>query len=88
PWGLSVNIVRPLEPGLTRVSFRAYVWDRSKIGSGAGAELDLVEREDEAVVEQVQVGVRSRFYKHGRFSPKQEQGVHHFHRLLAEFLAV
>lgn len=86
PWGLSVNIVRPLEAGLTRVSFRAYVWDRSKLGSGAGAELDLVEREDEAVVEQVQVGVRSRFYKHGRFSPKQEQGVHHFHRLLAEFL--
>ena len=86
PWGLSVNIVRPLEAGLTWVSFRAYVWDRSKLGSGAGAELDLVEREDEAVVEQVQVGVRSRFYKHGRFSPKQEQGVHHFHRLLAEFL--
>jgi choline monooxygenase len=45
-----------------------------------------VEREDEAVVELVQRGTRSRFYKHGRFAPKQEQGVHQFHRLLAGLL--
>ncbi len=87
PWGLSVNIVRPLREDLTRVSFRSYVWDASKLGKGAGADLDLVEREDEAVVEQVQIGTRSRFYKHGRFSPGREQGVHHFHRLVAEALA-
>lgn len=36
PWGISMNIVRPLETGLTRVSFRSYVWDRSKLGAGAG----------------------------------------------------
>ncbi len=87
PWGLSVNIVRPLQPDLTKVSFRAYVWDASKLGKGAGADLDLVEREDEAVVEQVQIGTRSRFYRHGRFSPKQEPGVHHFHRLVSGMLA-
>lgn len=87
PWGLSLNIVRPQQPDLTRISFRTYVWRPEKLGSGAGADLDLVEREDEAVVEQVQRGIHSRFYQAGRFSPKQEQGVHCFHRLLARFLA-
>lgn len=82
PWGLSVNIVRPLQVNLTKVSFRTYVWDESKLHIGAGADIDLVEREDEAVVEQVQIGTRSRFYKHGRFSPKMEQGVHQFHCLV------
>jgi choline monooxygenase len=45
-----------------------------------------VEREDEVVVEAVQKGVKSRFYDRGRFSVKREQGVHHFHRLLARAL--
>ena len=31
-------------------------------------------------------GVRSRLYKHGRYSPSRERGVHHFHRLVCEFL--
>ncbi len=86
PWGLSLNIVRPLRPDLTKVSFRSYVWDASKLGKGAGADLDLVEREDEEVVEQVQTGTRSRFYRHGRFSPRQERGVHQFHRLVTDLL--
>lgn len=86
PWGLSVNVVKPMSPSLTKVSFLCYVWDESKIGVGAGADLDKVEREDEAVVENVQRGVRSRFYNNGRYSAKREQGVHHFHRLIAEFM--
>lgn len=86
PWGLSLNIVRPLTHELTKVSFRTYVWKPELLGKGAGADLDLVEREDEAVVEQVQTGVKSRFYKHGRFSPSREEGVHHFHRLASSFL--
>jgi len=87
PWGLSLNLVRPQSPDLTRVSFRSYVWKPEKLGTGAGSDLDLVEREDEAIVEQVQRGIRSRFYQAGRFSPRQEQGVHYFHRLLAQSLA-
>jgi choline monooxygenase len=87
PWGLSVNIVRPLGVNLTKVSFRAYIWDPSKMLAGAGADVDLVEREDEAVVEQVQIGTQSRFYKHGRFAPRMEQGVHQFHQLLATMLS-
>jgi choline monooxygenase len=81
PWGLSVNVVRPLEVGLTRVEFLTYLWRPEKRRDAAG--LDRVEREDEAVVECVQRGVRSRFYGRGRYSPTREQGVHHFHRLLA-----
>lgn len=86
PWGLSINIVRPLGVDRTRVSFLSYVHDESRLDAGAGAGLDRVEREDEAVVEAVQRGVRSRFYDRGRYSPTREQGVHHFHRLLAEML--
>jgi choline monooxygenase len=87
PWGVSVNVVTPLAVDRTRVSFLAFVWDADKRDLGAGAGLDRVEREDEAVVEAVQRGVRSRLYDRGRYSPARETGVHHFHRLLAEFLA-
>jgi choline monooxygenase len=83
PWGLSINVVKPLGPERTRVSFLTFVWDPSQLESGAGAGLDRVEREDEAVVEAVQRGVRSRLYQRGRYAPKREQGTHHFHRLLA-----
>lgn len=87
PWGLSVNVVRPLGVEQTRVSFLSYVWDASRLEQGAGAQLDRVEREDEAVVESVQRGLRSRLYRRGRYSPTQERGTHHFHRLLQEALA-
>jgi len=68
PWGLSLNCVEPLAVDRTRVAFRAFVRDRAKPDQGAGASLDRVEAEDEAIVEAVQ------------------RGVHHFHRLLCEFL--
>lgn len=86
PWGLSINIIKPLAKDLTKVSFLTYISDASKLDKGAGAGLDRVEREDEAIVEMVQKGMQSSFYKTGRYSPKREQGVHHFHRLLAEYL--
>ncbi len=86
PWGLSINVVKPLAVDRTRVSFIAYVWDESKLSDGAGAELDRVEREDESIVELCQRGVSSRLYDRGRYSPTREQGTHHFHRLLAGVL--
>jgi choline monooxygenase len=86
PWGVSVNIVKPLGPELTRVSFRCYVSDETKLGSGAGTELDRVEREDEVVVEGVMKGMKSRFYDRGRFSVARESGVHHFHQLIARHM--
>jgi choline monooxygenase len=87
PWGLSVNVVQPLGPGRTRVLFRSYVRDASRIASGAGGALDTVELEDEAVVQTVQRGIRSRLYTKGRYSPTHERGVHQFHRLIASFMA-
>jgi choline monooxygenase len=36
--------------------------------------------EDEAVVEATQKGLRSRLYDRGRYAPKHEAAVHHFHR--------
>ncbi|MGH7732018.1 MAG: aromatic ring-hydroxylating oxygenase subunit alpha [Candidatus Eiseniibacteriota bacterium] len=87
PWGISVNVVRPLAVDRTKVSFLPYVWDAARLDRGAGAALDRVEREDEVIVENVQRGLRSRAYERGRYSPTREQGVHHFHRMLAESLA-
>jgi choline monooxygenase len=86
PWGLSINIVKPLGIFRTRVTYWTYVWDETRRERGAGAGLDKVEMEDEAVVEAVQKGVRSRLYGRGRYSPTRELGVHHFHRLLADAL--
>ncbi|MCO5947803.1 aromatic ring-hydroxylating oxygenase subunit alpha [Mucilaginibacter flavidus] len=86
PWGLSINVVEPVSVGECRVKFFSYVWDTSKLDKGAGAGLDKVEQEDEEIVENVQKGVRSRFYQQGRYSVTREQGTHHFHRILAEFM--
>jgi choline monooxygenase len=86
PWGLSVNVVHPLGPTRTRVSFLSYVWRPELCDQGVGAGLHRVEMEDEEVVESVQRGVRSRLYDRGRYSPRREVGTHHFHRLLAAFM--
>jgi len=84
PWGISVNVVRPVAKEWTVIEFLTYVSDESLMSEGAGADLHSVELEDEAVVDSVQRGIRSRFYSQGRYSPTREQGTHHFHRLIAE----
>jgi choline monooxygenase len=86
PWGLSVNIIQPISNKKTKVSFLTFVWDESKLRQGAGADLHKVELEDEEIVQNVQKGIRSRFYNHGRYSVTREMGTHHFHRLIAEFM--
>ena len=86
PWGLSVNLVQPLAVNKTKVSFLTYIWKEELRDAGAGGDLDKVEREDEEIVQQVQKGIHSRFYKQGRYSVTREKGTHHFHQLLAEFI--
>ena len=86
PWGLSINLVQPVGLNRTRVSFVTYVWKEELFNKGAGSGLDTVEMEDEEVVEAVQKGIRSSFYKQGRYSVTREQGTHHFHRLICEAL--
>lgn len=85
-WGVSVNVVRPVTASKSVIEFHTYLRDKSTRTSGAGADIHGVEIEDEAVVESVQKGIRSRFYDQGRYSPTREQGTHHFHRLIAEFI--
>jgi hypothetical protein len=50
------------------------------------------EMEDEEIVQQVQKGVRSRFYKQGRYSVTDEKGTHHWRyggrRISPHFYAV
>lgn len=85
PWGVSVNSVEPVTLSLTRVRFCTYVFDGY---SGPDfAAIHQTELEDEAIVEQVQKGISSSFYKEGRYAPQHESAVHHFHMLLSEYLA-
>ena len=86
PWGLSLNVVEPVGLASTRIVYRSYVWREDLLDRGAGADLDGVEMEDQAIVGLVQRGIRSRLYGRGRFSPTRERGVHHFHGLLAAAL--
>jgi choline monooxygenase len=86
PWGLSLNIISPINKHKTKVKFLSYVWNESKLRQGAGADLHNIELEDEDIVQNVQKGIRSRFYEHGRYSVTREMGTHHFHRLIAEFM--
>jgi len=86
PWGLSINVVIPLGPERTRVVFLGYTWDPAAAEAGAGADLDHVEHEDERILQSVARGARARLLPRGRYSPSHEQGVHHFHRLLARSL--
>lgn len=79
PWGVSMNHVNPIADQKTEVHFQKYVWQPELLGHGAGSGLDRVEMEDEAVVEATQKGVRGRLYKRGRYAPRHEAGVHHFH---------
>ena len=86
PWGLSINVVKPMSERQCKVSFITWIFDETKFDKGAGAMLDKVEREDEFVVENVQRGISSRFYTSGRFSPSREKGVHQFHSLITRFI--
>ena len=84
PWGLSINVITPINKNRTKVSFIQFMLDESKYDIGAGGLIDKVEREDEFVVEGVNKGLKSRYYSTGRFSPTMEKGVHHFHSLLSK----
>lgn len=47
---------------------------------------DEVQCEDMEICNAVQRNLQSRAYTQGRFSVKRENGVHHFQRLVAEFM--
>jgi choline monooxygenase len=86
PDNLSSNIILPLGIDRTLTIFEWFAWS----GEVQQATIDFsdeIQREDIRLCESVQRGLRSRNYNQGRFSVKRENGVHHFHGLLWEFLA-
>lgn len=85
PWGLSLNIVEPQGLDQTVVRFRTYHLEGTTFNWTIN-QIHQTELEDEAVVESVQQGIQSTSYIAGRYSPSMEKGVHHFHRLVAQFM--
>ncbi len=84
-WGLSINIVEPIAKDRTRVRFLSFPINSSQSLSKSISDLIRVEYEDQAVVESVCKGMRSRYYERGRYSPNYEKGVHYFHQLLSRY---
>ena len=87
PWGISLNQVVPTGPTSCSIRYETWVCAPELRGRGAGAGLDKVEEEDQAVIDRVARGIGSPLYTRGRYSPSHEQGVHHFHRMWSASLA-
>ena len=91
PDNMSSNLILPLGPDQTLTVFE---WFFHEQGGGpawegvqqAVAFSDEIQQEDIVICEAVQRGLHSRVYDQGRFSVQRENGVHHFHGLVYEFL--
>lgn len=91
PDNLQTNVILPLGHDRTVTRFEWYVSDEHRPGleeefARSYEFSDEVQREDIAICESVQRGLRSRTYRAGRYSVQRENGVHHFHGLLARSL--
>ncbi len=89
---MQTNVVIPLSHDRTRVVFDWYTSTPPETDAERAewAKLtsfsDTIQDEDIEICEAVQRNLRSRVYDRGRYSAKRENGVHHFHGLLHEFL--
>jgi choline monooxygenase len=86
PDNVSLNIVLPLEPERSLAIFEWYLPEKDLGGAAAKDSVrfsDEIQHEDIAICEAVQKNLHSRSYQRGRFSAKQEKGVHAFHRMYA-----
>ncbi|HTS35933.1 MAG TPA: aromatic ring-hydroxylating dioxygenase subunit alpha [Candidatus Solibacter sp.] len=89
PDNVSLNIVLPLEPQRSLAIFEWYLPEKDHASAAAKASVqfsDQIQMEDVAICETVQKNLSSRSYSRGRFSVKQEKGVHAFHRMYAEHM--
>jgi choline monooxygenase len=91
PDNVSTNLIVPISHDKTLTIFEWFFHDvaGTKVHERiqrAIAFSDEVQREDIGLCESVQSGLRSATYDRGRYSVKRENGVHHFHMLLDEFL--
>jgi choline monooxygenase len=87
PDNVSLNIVLPVDTERSLAVFEWYL-PEGNLGSQAARDSvafsDQIQIEDVAICETVQKNLRSRSYDRGRYSVKQEKGVHAFHRMYAE----
>jgi len=89
---MQTNVVLPLAHDRTRVVFDWYAAEppanpeRDAEFTKLLAFSDEIQEEDISICETVQRNLRSRVYDRGRYSAARENGVHHFHSLLHEFL--
>jgi choline monooxygenase len=91
PDNISTNLIVPLSHEKTLTIFEWFFHDLSSAGvqervKKAVTFSDEVQQEDIGLCQNVQRGLRSSTYDRGRYSVKRENGVHHFHMLLSEFL--
>jgi choline monooxygenase len=91
PDNVSTNLIVPLSQDKTLTIFEWFFHDATseKVQERmkkAIAFSDEVQQEDIGLCENVQRGLQSSLYDRGRYSVKRENGVHHFHLLLGEFL--
>jgi choline monooxygenase len=86
PDNLSSNLIVPMGPDRTLTVFEWFAESEDGVKQATIDFSDEIQREDIRICESVQRGLRSRHYNQGRFSVKRENGVHHFHGLLDEFL--
>ncbi len=92
PDNLQTNLILPLGPERTLTRFEWYVLEPDRAGvaeefARSFAFSDQVQQEDIGICEAVHRGLRSRTYERGRYSVLRENGLHHFHGLLARALA-
>ena len=84
PDNFSTNLIVPLGPQRTLTIFEWYFRDAdAKQVSETVAFSDEIQIEDIEICEAVQRGLASSTYETGRYSPRRENGVHHFHGLYA-----
>lgn len=91
PDNVSLNVVLPLEPERSLAIFEWYLPGEDLGSDAARASVqfsDEIQKEDVAICEAVQKNLHSRSYRRGRYSVKQEKGVHAFHRMYAEAMHV
>src|SRR5579864_5190943 len=91
PDNVSTNVIVPLSAEKTLTIFEWFFHDADQAKTKkrirkAVAFSDEVQQEDIGLCESVQRGLRSATYDRGRYSVRRENGVHHFHKLLREFL--
>jgi choline monooxygenase len=90
PDNVSLNIVLPIAPERSLAIFEWYLPEKAHGSPAAKASVEFshqIQIEDVGICEIVQKNLQSRSYSRGRFSVKQEKGVHAFHRMYAEAMA-